>query len=153
MVAKARLARSRGGLLLESLFAIFLVVVIAAIIAATLPLANSSRARADLLNKATSIAQKQMENLRGAGYPHLTGNHLFAAGLIESAVPDALGRFVFTNVDSAVFDSPAKVLPQGKGYVTIQQLGLNRRVVTVRVEWTERDRTRDVVLRTIVANL
>jgi type II secretory pathway pseudopilin PulG len=139
--------------LIESLFAIFLVVVVAAIIAATLPLANSSRARADLLNKATSIAQKQIENLRSVGYPNLSGNQLFAAGLIQSAIPDANGRFVFTNIDSAVFDAPSNVLPQGVGYITIQQLGQDRRRVTVRVEWTERDRTRDVTLSTLIANL
>lgn len=145
--------RIRGGLLLESLFAIFLVVAVAAIIAATLPLANSSRARADLLNKATSIAQKQIENLRAVGYPNLTGNRLFAAGLIQSAIPDPSGRFVFTNIDSAAFDAPSTVLPQGVGYVTIQQLGQDRRQVTVRVEWSERDRTRNVTLSTLIANL
>lgn len=145
--------KDRGALLMESLFAIFLVVVVAAIIAATMPLANSSRARADMLNKAVSIAQKQIENIRGLGYPNITGNALFTAGLVQSATADAQGRLVFTNIDSAAFDAPSNVLPQGRGFVVIQQSGSDRRRVTVRVEWTERSRTREVVLATLVANL
>lgn len=145
--------RNRGALLMESLFAIFLVVVVSAIVAATMPLANSSRARADMLNKAVSIAQKQIENIRGLGYPKITNSGLFTAGLVQSSTADAQGRLVFTNIDSAAFDAPSNVLPQGKGYVVIQQNGSDRRLVTVRVEWTERNKTRQVVLTTLVANL
>ncbi len=152
-MTQAKQRRVRGALLIESLFAVFLVAIVATIIAATMPLANNSRARADMLNKAVSIAQKQVENVRGVGYPNLNGPQLLAAGLVESSTADGNGRFHFTNVDSAAFDAPALVLPSGKGYLKIEQVGLDLRLVTVRVEWTDRGKPRHTVLSTMIANL
>ncbi len=43
---------------IEVLFAMFLVLACALIVAATMPIADISRGKADLLNKATGLAQK-----------------------------------------------------------------------------------------------
>lgn len=125
--------------LAETLFAVFLIAICGLIIAATLPAANSSRARADMLNKATEIAQKQMEAVKGLGYANLNATALANADLLDSAVPDESGFLRFDNVDSADFGAPWQVLPSGKGRLQIQQVRNDLRSITVRVEWKDRN--------------
>lgn len=153
---KHRKKSEKGFSLMESLFAIFLVAICASIIAATLPVANTSRARADYLNKATNIAQKQLEAIKAGGYSSATGDGLFALGLLDS--PAGLPttppwkRFEFSNTDSANSDAPSQVLPQGKGFVLIRDLKLDLKQVTVKVEWKERGTVRDSSLSAYIGN-
>jgi hypothetical protein len=120
--------------------------------AATLPLANAVRARADRHNRALNIAQKQLESIKALGYASITPAGLHQAGLVESPVPDGQGRLSFTRVDSAQFDAPSQVLPDGRGYVVLTSLRLDLVQITVLVEWRERSGTRQVMLSTYVAN-
>lgn len=145
--------RSQGFSLAEVVFAIFLLSIVASIMAATLPLANSSRARADMLNKATFVAQKEMESLRNIGYVNLNSTQLFANGLIDSTAANANGSWNFTNVDQGSGDSPARVLPSGTGTVAITQVASDLRSITVTVNWTERGRNRSVQFSSYVGNL
>ncbi len=138
--------------MIESLFAVFLVAVAASIIVASLPLANSSRARADLLNRATNIAQKQMEAIKAQGYANVSGTRLFEVGLLDSPTPDGSGRFSFTNTDTAFFDAPSQVLPNGRGFVTIATVRVDLIRVTVQVTWTDRGVPKQVTLSTYLAN-
>lgn len=143
----------RGFTLIEVLFAVFLALTCALIVAAGMPVATKSRTRADLNNKATSLVQKQLEAVRGMGYANLTGGALTSAGLIDSESLSASGKYVFTNSDSSYLDNPSLILPQGQGFLQIEQVDLDLRRVTVEVQYVLNGQTRSVKLGTLVANL
>lgn len=145
----------RGFSLLEVLFAVFLAAVCATILAATMPVANNSRARANMNNKATSLAQKQVEAIRGLGYANATPEQLQKFNLIDSLQPieGTTDTYSFTNVDSAVGDNPSQILPSGQGFVRLQQVDLDLRRVTVEVRYQDRGRQKSVRLGTLIANL
>lgn len=145
--------RQKAFSLIENLFGIFLVAIAAAIMAATLPIANSSRARADLLNKATGIAQKQLELIKNAGYQNATPSKLYNLGLLDSTAPAANGMYSFTNVDNGAYDAPSQVLPNGKGYVGITSVASDLIEVTVLVTWSDRGNDRSLTVSTFLANL
>lgn len=145
--------RQGGFSLIEVLFAIFLSAMCALVLAAGMPIANSSRARADYYNKATGLAQKQIEAIRTIGYPNATASQLATVGLIDSAEPIATNTFSFTNVDSASLDNPARILPSGTGRVTLEQIDLDLRRVTVEIRWMDRSVQKSVKVGTLIANL
>lgn len=162
MIYRRNGRRRLGATLIEVLFAIFLVGAGALIVAATMPIANVSRAMADNNNKATSLAQKQLEAIRGLGYANATAPQLLANGLIDSTSPTspppevslpASTTYSFSNTDLAALDQTSRVLNQGAGYVSIEQVDIDLKRVTVVVRWVERDRPKTVVLATLVANL
>jgi type II secretory pathway pseudopilin PulG len=139
--------------LIEVVFAIFLVATGAAIIAATMPISNSSRAKADLQNKAVGLAQKQLEAVRGLGYANITAGQLYSYGLIDSTTPISTNTYSFTNTDYSSYDNPSRVLPTGTGWVKIEQVDLDLRQITIGVTWNDRGTTRSYTLGTLVANL
>lgn len=145
--------KQRAFSLIENLFGIFLVAIAAAIMAATLPIANSSRARADLLNKATGIAQKQLELIKNAGYQNATPSKLYDIGLLDSTTPAGNGMYPFTSVDNGAYDAPSQVLPEGKGFVGITPVAADLIEVTVRVTWNDRGNARSLTVSTFLANL
>jgi Tfp pilus assembly protein PilV len=143
--------RVKGFSLVEVLFSVFLVVVCASIVAATMPVAN--RARADLYNKALNLAQKQLETIRGRGYANATVGQIYAAGLIDSTTPVETNTYLFTNSDSASLDEPSRILPQGTGKVMVEQADLDLRRVIVTVTWRVNGQTKSVQLGSLIANL
>lgn len=146
--------RRRGFSLLEVLFAMILVATSVVIIGAAMPTANGSRHRADLNNKATSMAQKALEAIRGLGYAALTPAMLKSAGMIDSETPvEGTNTYSFTNVDTSAFDNPALVLPQGQGFVTLEQVDLDLRSIVIEVRYVDRDRPKTVRIGSLVANL
>ena len=149
---KSRLHK-RGYSLVEVLFGIFLAGLCAMVLAATMPVANNARSMANNQNTALSLAQKQMEALRSAGYPNMTPDRLLATGLIDSTTAVTANTYSFTNVDVGALDSPALRLPNGTGQVRVEQVALDLRRVTVTLNWRERGRNRSVSVGTMVANL
>ncbi len=139
--------------LIEVLFAVFLVAVSATIIAASMPSASRSQKIADLNNKATNLAQKELEAIRSGGYANVTAAQLLGDGLIDSTAPVSANTYLFTNVDLGASDSPAVLLPSGAGTVKLEQVGLDLRRVTIRVTWVHRGATRSVSVGTLVADL
>lgn len=146
-------SKQRGFTLTEVLAAIVLVGVAATVVTASMPIANVGRARANLTNRASGLALKQLEAIRGAGYSNATASQLYSLGLIDSATAVSTNTYSFTNTDSAALDNPAKVLPSGTGTVKVEQASLDLRRITVTVTWKERDTTRSFTLGTLVANL
>lgn len=146
-------SRRSGHSLIEALFASALVLVCALIFTATMPVANQSRAKSDLRNVATSVAQKQAEAIKSQGYANVTVAQLVTLGLIDSATPVATDTFSFTNVDTTAFDNPAALLPSGIGRVLIRQAGLDIREVIIDVRWKEKGVDRQVRVGTLIANL
>lgn len=145
--------RRRGFTLIEVLFAIFLVGVAASIVTATLPIANTSRARADMQNKAVGLAQKELEGIRGAGYANTSATQLYSLNLIDSPTPVSGSTYSFTNVDTLALDNPARLLPSCTAAVTITQPSIDLKQVTVTVTWIERGTTRTFTTGTLIANL
>jgi prepilin-type N-terminal cleavage/methylation domain-containing protein len=145
--------KTRGFSMIEVLCGIFLAAACATILAATLPVAGKSRNRADLNNKATSYAQRQLERVRGEGYASLTATLLLGDGLIDSATPTSGTTYSFTNVGSAQNQSVAQNLPGGTGSVTIEQADTDLRRIRVTVTYAVDGQTRTINLGTLVANL
>lgn len=145
--------KKRGFSLIEVLFAIFLVMLSASIVVATMPTATRARVKADYNNKATSLAQKMIETVRGLGYANVAASPLYARGLLDSTTPVASNTYSFTNVDSTALDEPSRILPAGTGTIKIEQVDIDLRRITVTVSWTERGTARNVVVGTLVANL
>lgn len=137
----------------EVLLALFLVVTSATIVLATMPLSTSARFKADYNNRATSLAQKQLEAIRGRGYANASASQLASAGLIDSATEVTPNTYAFTNSDSAALDNPAKVLPTGAGTVKVEQVDLDLRRITVNVTWKDRGKDMSVTVGTLIANL
>ncbi len=145
--------KRRGITLIEVLFAIAIVGVSASILVATTPIASMSRYKADQLNKASGLAQKELEAVRGLGYGNITAAQLATSGLIDSATPISTNTYSFTNADSGANDNPAKILPTGKGTVKLEQPATDLKRVTVQVTWNERGTTRTFTLATVIANM
>jgi hypothetical protein len=141
-----------GAQLIETQFAIFLAFTCATIYVATIPTANRSRDMADKSNVAVALAQKQLEAIKGVD-PTLSPDVLFSAGLIDSRTPVGPNKWSFTNVDTAAFDNPARVLKNGQGFITVEQVDLELRRVTVEIQWTEQGRSRSIRVGTLVADM
>lgn len=149
---KHKLRRS-GFTLVEVLFAIFVISMCALIVACTMPVATMSKVRGDYLTRASDIAEKEIEGIRGAGFANAAPNGLLTAGLIDSSTPIATNTYSFTNVDNAVYDSPAKVLPQGTGTVQITNLSLGETQIVVTVTYVFNGQTKNVTTGTVVTKL
>lgn len=145
--------RIRGHTLVEVLFAVALCGICALIMAATMPMANSTRAKADMNNRATSLAQKQLEAIKSLGYANATVQQMFANGLIDSQTPIATNTYAWTNSDAAATDNPSKILPTGTATVRLTQIDVDLRQVVVTVNWKEKGKDRSVTLGTLIANL
>lgn len=145
--------RVQGFSLIEVLFSVFLVVVCASIVAATMPMAANSHAVADHYNKALNLAQKQLETITRGGFANATPDQLLAAGLIDSENSVAANTYPFTNSDSTSRDNPGLVLHNGTGTVCVQQLDIDLTQVIVTVSWSERNGSHSVQLGTLIANL
>lgn len=143
----------RGTTLVEVMFAAFMLLLCAAVLSATTPIASLSRYKAEQSNKAAGIAQKQLEAIKAAGYANASASQLVTFGLIDNttALPDS--SYSFTNSDSANLDNPAKVLPLGTGKVKLEQLATDLRRVTVTVTWDQRGTTRSFSVGTLIANI
>ncbi len=145
--------RIRGFTLIEVLFAIFLAMTCAVIVAGIMPLANKSRGKADLRNRAVSLGQKMAEAVVHLGYSNANPAQLTALGLLDNATPVATDTYSFTSIDSAVVDSPSSTLPSGTGRVTITEPSPDLRQVVVVVGWTSEGKNQQVRIVHQVANL
>lgn len=134
----------RGFSLIEVLFGIFLISACATILAATVPVATSSRVSADWANRATSIAHTQLEQIRQLGYARLRADDLKAAELISSVTPVDTNTYSF---------NAAEGLPSGSGTVKITQVDIDLRRVEVVVRYEVRGVPKTRSVGGLVANL
>jgi hypothetical protein len=123
-------------------------------IAATTPTATTSRMKAEEMNRAMGLAQKELESIKGLGYVNVDATQLAGYGLLDSATPISGTTYSFTNVDNASLDSCGQILKNGTGTVLIEQVETDVRRVTVTVSWKERGVTnRSVTVGGVIANL
>jgi type II secretory pathway pseudopilin PulG len=151
----------------EVLLAVFLVAICAVLLAATMPMANMGRARADMLNKATSLAQRHLEAIRGLGYANITPSQLFARRLIDNTSGSGSNNNVYqiTNTirnDNIDQDTGRRILQQMNAVVTLWDFSQSndpdirdRRIVEVLIQYTDpiNNSRQSVRLSTVVANL
>lgn len=145
--------KKSGHTLIEVMLASFMALCCALIFAATIPTSNNSRVRADLNNRATGLANKQIEAIRARGFGATTPTLLKDAGIIDSATAVATNTYSFTNVDAGIVDSPATTLPNGIGRVTLENITTDLIRVRVQVTYSDRGTNRTVTVSTLVANL
>ncbi len=145
--------RLRGISYVEITLALFLMTASATIVAVTMPISTISRGKADLFNKAQNLAQKQLERVKAAGYPNLTGTQLNNLGIVDSATPTTGTTFSWTDSDSGVSHSPGTVLPSGTATLTIDQVDTDLRRVTLTVNYSDRGRALTYSVGTLIANL
>src|SRR2546423_971635 len=143
----------RGFTLIEVLAATFAALICASVVLATMPVANTSRAKASNGSKALNLAQKQLEAIRGVGYSNITVNNLMSVGLIDGINPAVPNLYSFSNTDVKYLDSPYTVLTAGRGSVRITNTAPNMKEIIVTVSWRERSKRRNVVLGSMVADL
>ena len=138
--------------MIEVLFAVGAAGACALILAATMPAANKSRAKADKTNIAVGLAQKELEAMKSVD-SSLNPTTLFSAGIIDSITPIGANKYSFTGTDIAAKDGPAVVLPSGTGRVTIELVDIELRRVTVEVKWIENGMNRSIKVGTLIANM
>lgn len=148
--------RRSGHTLVELLYAIFLVGCCAAVLATGMPTAKASQTRADMENKATSVAQKQLEAVKAAGYPNLSGPQLHLLGLLDSSSEED-GKFWFCEVarsdNEAESEDERRFLQDMECTLDIVQTDLDLRTVTIEVSWRDGGERRSVELASHIANL
>lgn len=155
--------KNKGHTLIEAMFSAFLALACALIFSATIPFANFTRGKADNLNAATSLAQKTAESIRGGGYANSSVQRLSDDGKVQSTTAVNISGFPFgltgesaqefTSVDAANVDSPAAVLPGGRGFIKSEQVSADLRRITVIIAWQEKSVWKSVRIATLVANL
>lgn len=143
--------KTGGFSLVEILFSVFLLSFCSLIVVSTMPIATSSRLKSDFVGKATSLGSRELENVRACGYSRLTPDGLAKRGLIGSTNPVGPNTYSFTSVGAADNDSPAQVLPGGRGTVLLEDVTAYVRRAIVTVSWTERDKTRSIQIGTMLA--
>lgn len=163
MKRKRSLRKRMGHTLLEAMLASFLALICALIFSATIPISNVTRGKAETMNNAVSLAQKSAELFRGRGYPNVSATRLHQEGLIDSLTQvdlktigitsDSEMAYEATSVDEDLVDSPSRVLPNGRGFITTEQVDLDLRRVTVIMAWQEKSTWKSVRVSTLVANL
>lgn len=156
--------RLKGGqTLVEAVFACFVTLSCALVYSATIPVANVSRGKGEKLAAATSLAYKQIENIKAVGYGSLDGPSLVADGLLNSSTlvnfqteglqTSSETGFESSNIDAAGVDSAATILPNGRSFVQIAQADIDLRQVVVIVYWQEKGVWRSTRVGTLVANM
>jgi len=155
-----RRTKSSGYTLIEIVFALFLLATGAVVTTAALPIANTDRARADMLNKAVGLTQKEVEAIRGLGYANANASQLYFYNLIDSTTPlsnfpstSSTATYSFTQSDSSANDSPATLLPGCTATVTVTQADIDLISISVTVTWNEQGTTRTYSDGTLIANL
>jgi Tfp pilus assembly protein PilV len=143
----------RGHSLVETLMSVFMVGCIGTVLASAMPVATIGRSKAQFNQTATNFAQKQIEAIRAEGYPNINPAKLTALGLIDSETSVSANTYSCNNTDSAVGDDVPDILPGGQATVTIEQVDLELKRITVNVTWREKGLTRSFRVGTLVANL
>ncbi|MEI6914154.1 MAG: hypothetical protein WCL39_03390 [Armatimonadota bacterium] len=148
----AKLWRDRQGMtIVEIVFAMSVLLSCALVYAAAFPTATTSRQKADNRAFALSLADRQMESIRDAGYAQIQS----LAGLQAVSLVDAsptTSPYSITNVTLGSQQTIASALPSGIGTMAINTEGTGLVRVTVTVVWYEKGRARTVVVSTLVCD-
>ena len=155
--------KQQGHTLIEAMFAAMLALACCLLFAATVPVANRSRGRAELTSVATSLAQKQLEMVKGLGYAKLTSDSLYSAGIVQSTTAvdlkaagltdQTMSGYETTSLDIGKKDTAAITLPSGRSFVQITDTSIDLKQVAIRVFWKDNGKNRSTEVTSLVANL
>ncbi|MBS1707898.1 MAG: hypothetical protein JSS65_04160 [Armatimonadetes bacterium] len=158
-----RRQKIKGVTLVEVMYASFIALTCCLLFAATVPVANRSRGRAEFISIATSLAQKQLESIKGLGYAKLTSDSLVTAGIVQSSTAVDLkaagltsgteSGYETTNFDLAQRDTALNALPSGRSFVQLSTVDIDLKQATIRVFWKDNGQVRSTMVSSLVANL
>lgn len=142
----------KGFTLPELLLAVSLLVLCAILFAAAFPTSTRSRVRADHRSKAVSLAMREMEAIRDAGYTQIsTYSSLYSSQLVDSY--PSTTPYSCTNVSLNSGQSIANSLPSGTGAVYVTTQSPDMLLVTVTVNWQDVGQAQSVSVSTLIANI
>lgn len=118
-----------------------------------MPVSTVSRTKANYLNLASNFAQRQIELMKAQGYANLDKTRLEALDIIDSTAEVATNTYACNQVDVDVNGRVGDLLPSGTATVKVEQIDIELKRLTVTVNWSERGRSRNYVLSSLVANL
>ncbi len=144
------LGSKRGMTLVELVLAMSVLLMCAFLFVAEFPMSTQSRNKVDLRSKAVSLAQRQLETARDAGYNTLvTYSGLYSKGAIDYSPTST--PYSCTNVTLGSGMSIANSLPQGTGTMSVVTQSPELLRVTVTVSWNDRGTQRSVTLATLIS--
>lgn len=118
----------RGFTFFESLIAVLLIGLTVAAFATVFQTTAKAEAMAGTYQRAVSLAQHKIDQLRAIGYGRLDASNLDAAGIIDH--PVVSNPYSFTNVDNL-----SQLHPLAGGTIAISDLTYNVKQVVVTVGW------------------
>lgn len=127
-----RLKRSKKGVgLIDAMLTLFLLAAAGVVLTAAFPTCFRAGKQAQQYKVATAIAQKKMEQLRAMNYQSLQYTQLIQAGAIDTGSYSS--PYSFTTADQ--YDKVSDKLPDGEGFLYIQDISSNTKEVKVVVSW------------------
>jgi len=149
--AAGLLRSNRGMTLVETVLAMGVLLVCAMVFSATFPAASHARERTGDRSKAVSLASRQLEAARDAGYDALlTYSGCAGAGLVNTS--QQASPYVCTSVTFGSGQSIANSLPGGAGTMSVDTVSPELLRVTVTVTWQDGRATRSTTLSTLIAS-
>ena len=142
--------RKRGAMLIDAILAIYLVAVVALVLSATLAGAVVSRGLADQRTKATCIANRQLEAIKGLGYENLSFASLQFYGLADTSTSSTTCTFTTCGATS---EKVSTILPQGTGTTTITDVTATVKKIVINVRWLSKTGNRTVTVSTEIGKL
>lgn len=147
-----KLTDRRGMTLTEVVFSMSILLMCAFVFTAVFPMSTQSRTKADHRSTAISLAQRQLEAARDAGYTPLQSyESLYSRGLVDAS--SSTSPYSFTNVTMGSGHSVNNSLPQATATMAVTTQNNQPATVSVTVSWNEQNRTRSVTLSTMIANI
>ncbi|MCC6483207.1 MAG: hypothetical protein IT209_00040 [Armatimonadetes bacterium] len=138
--------------MLEIVFAMSVILACALVYAAAFPTSTTNRQKTDNHAVALTLADREMEALRDAGYSIANSyGGLQSANLINST--PASSPYSISNVTHGSSQTIANTLPSGTGTLTVVPQGTGVLRVTVVVSWVEKSATRSISLSSYLANV
>jgi hypothetical protein len=112
---------------------------------ATMPTGFTAVRQAGETKKAVTLAQRKIEQVESLGYESLAYTNLRTAGVVDDS--SSVSPYVFTLADSL-----SNVLPSADGTLDVSDEGGGVKRVTVVIKWKSDGVTRNVTLRTLIAD-
>lgn len=145
----------RGMTLVEIVFAMGVLLMMALLFAAAFPMATQSRSKTSNRSIAVSLAERELEAARDAGYTSLGSyNGMASRGLVDGSTGSPTSSpYSITNVTLDTNQSIASSLPSGTGTLDVTTQSTELLKVTATVSWTEPTGPQSVTISTLITFL
>jgi type II secretory pathway pseudopilin PulG len=137
----------RGFSLIETMFSVIVLSFAVLVFGAVFPASSRMRQKGEYVTRATTIAEQELEQIRGLGYAKLNYTALQSAGVIDSS-PNS-SPYSITGATGL-----ATALPGGTGTLTITSAATDLMQCQINITWTGAVITQgnSVTLTTFIVN-